>query len=354
MWDYIGQVCAEAGQRAEEIRATSAVNTLYIGGGTPSVLPLDAIKKIVEALTAGAEVLMGPSGNADIEGPSGNAVTPKEPFEEFTIEVNPDDVLQGGVAYIEGLKALGVNRISMGVQSFDDRVLRWMNRRHDAAGALRAVDIIREGGIENLSIDLISGIRGLSEDIWKRTLQQAVALRPEHISAYQLSVEQGSTLEGWRQEGKYKEADEEQCRAEYGLLCKMLSHSGYEHYEVSNFALLGREARHNASYWARVPYVGLGAGAHSFDGARRSWNSETVPCYTRTYETLSAEDIRVETLMLALRTSRGIDEEYLRGQCDNALIDRLLEKKALSVTGRNIRIPESRFFVSDEIIRELI
>ena len=253
--DFTAAVCAEASLRRDEIEATRDLNTLYIGGGTPSVLPLSLLRKMAAAslMTGGA------------------------PFTEFTVEVNPEDIVEKGAAYVRGLLELGVNRVSMGVQSLDDGILRWMNRRHDAAHARQAFRILRDAGVKNISVDLIFGLSQLSEATLAETLREIVAWRPEHVSAYQLSIEEGSALGKMVREGRYEEATQEQCAAQYRLLCDGLHAAGYGHYEISNWALPGFEAVHNSAYWSRHPYVGLGPGAHSFDGKVRSWNKDALP-----------------------------------------------------------------------------
>lgn len=332
---YIDAVCVEARKRREEIIAAEEPRTLYLGGGTPSLLSAYEIGEIVTAL-------------------------PFDKYEEFTLEANPEDIYEKGAAYLQELTSLGVNRISMGVQSFHDGVLRRMGRRHNAERALEAVEIVRKAGMQNLSIDLIFGMNGISDSIWEDTLAQAIALRPEHISAYQLSLDEGSALARLVAKGKYEEMTEEQCARQYEMLCTALAEAGYVHYEISNFALSGHEAVHNSAYWSRKAYVGLGPGAHSFDGKRtRSWNSELRNAaeqlhYTREHETLSDEDIRVETIMLGLRTAAGLPEGILRSLVAPDAFARLVSNGQLVLEGKNLRIPESRFFVADEIIRELI
>ncbi|MBR0111101.1 MAG: radical SAM family heme chaperone HemW [Bacteroidales bacterium] len=396
--NFIRSVCAEAAARRAEIAAARAasVHTLYLGGGTPSLLSLDQLAAIVDAVTA---VCRGAKESL---------------FEEFTMEVNPDDIVAGGVGYVRGLRALGVNRISMGVQSWDDGILRWMNRRHDAAGARRAYEILREGGIENSSLDLIFGLSQLSEAAWAETLRQTVALRPEHISAYQLSVDPDSALDGLVRAGRYREASDAAAARQYAILCETLAAAGYVHYEVSNFALPGREAVHNSAYWRRLPYVGLGPAAHSFDGLRRTWNAaapdwnapdsapgrhnsaqnvssapDSVPAgsvvdaeagetpqrgkrhFAGGSETLTVAEAREEAIMLGLRTAAGIPAALLSaasgasaasaaGSTGSAFVlapaaERLLAEGALvRLPGDRLRIPESRWFVSDDIISSLL
>ena len=332
-------------------------DTLYIGGGTPSVLPLVILERIVRAL--------GPAT-----------------YEEFTVEVNPDDVVAGGSEYVTGLRALGVNRVSMGVQSFDDGILRWMNRRHDAADAREAFRLLRAGGFDNVSIDLIFGLSQLTEAVWESTINEALALGPEHISAYQLSIEEDSALERMVADGRYVEASDEQCRGQYDILCRKLADAGYVHYEVSNWARPGREAVHNSAYWRRVPYIGLGPGAHSFSQGVRSWNRQELPRreadgrlvgWRSEREVLSEREAAEETVMLGLRTAAGLPLSTLRAISPAAAVDILLSEGALQLVsapgkssvvistdgkhadeGLFIRIPEDRFFVSDDIISRLL
>ena len=357
--EYADAVLKEVNDRREEIcmnmSAPGAVNTLYIGGGTPSVLPLDVLRRIVDAVSQ-TERLSLVTEPVEV-------TTPTELFDEFTVEVNPEDIVEKGREYVRGLLALGVNRVSMGIQSFNDDILRWMNRRHDAGNAVKAFHILRESGVRNISIDLIFGISQLTDETWKDTIEKALELSPEHISAYQLSIEEGSALAKMVADGRYVEASEEQCRRQYDILCRCLGRSGYHHYEISNFAKPGFEAVHNSAYWRRAPYIGLGPGAHSLTGDIRSWNSQELPhrstdgspaTYSRTSETLSPENIRVERIMLSLRTDKGLEAAELYSLADRAVINSLLSEGALEKQGGSIRIPESRLFTSDEILRELI
>ena len=327
----MNEVCAEAEARKDEIAATRDVDTLYIGGGTPSVLPLPYLARIADACGG-------------------------RRYEEWTVEVNPDDITP---EYARGLRELGVNRVSMGVQSLDDGMLRWMNRRHDADGARKAFRLLREAGFDNISVDVIFGVGGMSPEMLEATVRELLEWRPEHISAYQLSVEEGSALGRMAREGRYTELPDEACEAQYLLLCRLLAAAGYEHYEISNWALPGHRAIHNSAYWTRKPYVGIGPGAHSLrmetagggepsgvtqpqrrsrENGRsrmasascniRSWNSEELSGWTATSEVLTEEEIREERIMLGLRTAEGLPEYG--------------------------RIPEEKWFVADDIISSLI
>ncbi len=410
--EFSQALCAEAVSRAGEI--SDEVNTLYIGGGTPSVLPLSAFR-----------ALAGTLGKA-------------KSFEEFTVEVNPEDIIEKGHEYVEGLLELGVNRISMGVQSFDDSVLKFMNRRHTAAEAVRAYAILEESGVRNISIDLIFGLPQLSMSQWRETLDKALAISsrgvlPQHISSYQLSVEPGSMLARLVEKGRWSEAPEEVCQEQYAELCSVLASAGYNHYEISNFARPGYEARHNSAYWFHTPYVGLGPGAHSFVSGhsmasfdsplcpsidslhcpsnvslhcssidshychferpkgveksfRRIWNLPDLQTYldafrhgdfssVREGETLTMDQLTLEHIMLGLRTSSGLPASYLRTHCTPTALSRALslghlvpvpesvaslapaashESLASLPAGCHLRIPERHFFISDAIISALV
>ena len=372
---FAERVCREVEERRDEIAAARFPRTLYVGGGTPSVLDIRILHTIVSHIAAaqrlarGSEsessTLRGMLSSPHCQPPATAQQLRREvreatdlPFEEFTVEVNPEDIVRKGAAYARALVGLGVTRVSMGVQSFDDQILRWMNRRHNAATAVKAVSILRDAGVKNMSIDLIFGISHLSDDVWMETIEKALELRPEHISAYQLSIEPGSALAGMVADGRYREAGEEQCRLQYELLCSRLTAAGFRHYEISNFAKPGFEALHHSAYWVRLPYVGLGPGAHSFDGVRtRSWNSEGLTDWSRSSEVLTDEDVHTETLMLGLRTADGLPEDWLRDNCDPAILDSLLDEGSLARTASphgHIRIPEIHFFTSDSIISELL
>ncbi len=348
---------------AEEVRAradeiSDETNTLYIGGGTPSVLPLYVFEHLLQVLEE-----VGHGG----------------PYSEFTVEVNPEDIVEKGVDYVEGLLRLGVNRISMGVQSFDDSILKFMNRRHDADNARKAYSILEQAGVENISIDLIFGLPQLSDEQWKDTLNSALNISakgefPKHISAYQLSVEPGSMLARMVERGQWEEASEELCEHQYRMLCDVLRDAGYVHYEISNFALPGHEALHNSAYWRYIPYAGFGPGAHSFfsviqDGSEgqvekpsiRQWNAPDLKKYMENptgvseSEELTSEQIIIEHIMLALRTAGGISEAYL---LENGVAEAVQEAIRNGLLVRlpegQVRIPEDRFFISDSIISEIV
>ncbi len=349
---YADALCREIRARRQEILSTSDVPTLYIGGGTPSVLPPSVLRRIVEELSL---------------------VTGGR-YAEWTVEVNPDDITP---AYAAFLKNLGVGRVSMGIQSFDDATLRKMARRHTAAGAAEAFRMLREAGFDNISVDLIFGTGPGLPDSDLDALLSLPGGPPEHVSAYQLSVEEGSALERMVRSGRFREPGERVCEAQYRRICTRLAEAGYEHYEISNFARRGSaspaaaspyRAVHNSAYWSGAPYVGLGPAAHSYDGGVRSWNPSDLGRWLRQWqspaegpapregETLSARQKDMERVMLSLRTSDGIPEDLLRRLSGNSRVDALLSQSCLEKTPEfaNLRVPEPRWFVSDAIIVELI
>lgn len=366
----------------------SRPSTLYIGGGTPSLWPVEQLEEVVRAISA---VLQGEtvSDYVNFNGHSGSTISGDDagifPFAEFTVEVNPDDITE---EYALALRRLGVNRVSMGVQSFCDRSLCWMARRHDAAEAVEAFRVLRSTGFGNISLDLIFGYdpvlqdaadsadgnmlaghpcvsefsdRGMAREfhgtsdeelmrLWDNDLETIMRLRPEHISAYQMGLDEGSVLGEMASSGRYREPSDELCAAQYALLQRRLASAGYVQYEVSNFSLPSRRAVHNSGYWDRSPYIGLGPGAHSFDGdRRRSWNAPDVDRYIAAFgdsaalppvasgssgdsgasgsfgflglpsvasgEVLTEEDILTETVMLGLRTVDGLPLTALAALC---------------------------------------
>jgi putative oxygen-independent coproporphyrinogen III oxidase len=268
------------------------VDTLYLGGGTPSRLGAAGVTTLLEllqhrlALNEGAEV---------------------------TLEANPEDVTE---AAARAWRTAGVNRLSLGSQSFDDEVLRWMHRTHDAAAIGKAVECARAAGFDDISLDLIFALPNEVPRRWDADVAAALALQPTHVSFYGLTVEPATPLGRWRDRGLATEAPEERYEWEYLYAHETLAAAGFEHYEVSNFALPGRAARHNSAYWRGVPYVGLGPGAHEYDGVCRRWNVDGYAEWLRRLkagedpidgrEMLDAINRAAEDVYLALRTRGGL------------------------------------------------
>ena len=322
-WEpYVEALLAELSARKDELKGVPPT-TLYFGGGTPSLLPAGLLQQVADAARE----------------------TFDTSFAEFTVEVNPDDVTADKA---RALRATGADRISMGVQSFCDGHLRWMRRRHTAADALAAFDRLRTAGFDNLSIDLIFGFTGLTDAQWADNIARTLALRPEHISCYQMM-------------GRYADPDEERCRSQYMRLQEQLLEAGYGQYEISNYSLPGRASLHNSAYWAREPYLGLGAGAHSFDGDRiRRWNTPDIDAYLagRPFgsEHLSDREVLEEKLMLGLRTVQGLPLSSLtlseRACLQETTLEELSRAGKLIVEPDRIRIPREELFVSDWIISQ--
>jgi len=277
------------------------LETIYFGGGTPSLLPPEAIADLLVTLSPYAS-----SPTPSFPTPSGSV--------EVTLEANPDDVTPASAA---AWRRAGVNRVSLGAQSFDEAVLRWMHRTHDAASISGAVQSLREAGIDNISLDLIFALPEELQRDWSRDLEMALALLPSHLSLYGLTVEPRTPLARWVSRGATAPAPDDRYADEYLLAHERLAAAGYHFYEVSNAARPGFESRHNAAYWTGRPYLGLGPSAHSFDGGTRRWNLSAWEAYHRAVsegrspieseELLSAEQRDLEALYLGLRTSAGIN-----------------------------------------------
>lgn len=342
---YIDALLVEAVERKNELNSES-LTTVYLGGGTPSLLSSTQLSKLVNGL---------------------KKVFDFSAVEEFTIEVNPDDVT---VEYIQQAKSLGINRVSMGVQSFSDEDLRFINRRHTAKQATNAIHIIKEAGIDNISIDLIYGIPGQNIEIWKNNVDTAISLSVQHISAYTLMYEEGTRLSVMRSLGKVTEVDDDVVAAMYDYLVAQLKSNGYTHYEISNFALPGFHSRHNSSYWNLTPYLGLGVAAHSFDGTVRRFNpsnlkkyldalGEGKPCVE--VEKITKAEKYDEYVMLRLRTADGIDAAELMHRFGEEYYQFFIKKaKPLvsegSLINVNVRyyIPENHIMISDNITCDLL
>lgn len=269
------------------------LTTVYLGGGTPSRLGGEGIERLFDTLHQHLRL---------------------DAHAEVTLEANPEDVSAEAVA---AWRRAGVNRVSLGVQSFDDRVLSWMHRVHDAEGAVRAVDTLRAGGIESMSLDLIFAAPATLERDWRGDVTRLLALAPEHISLYGLTIEPRTPLGRWHARGDVEEAPEELYERQFLESHERLRAVGFEHYEVSNFAMPGRRARHNSAYWQHVPYLGIGPSAHGFDGLERRWNQAALAAWESALsagldpvggaETLTSQNREVEMVYLGLRTIDGLE-----------------------------------------------
>ncbi len=289
--DYVEGIRAELAMRAPACEPWE-LDTLYFGGGTPSRLGGDGVARLLDVLR---------------ERVAWNDAA------EVTLETNPDDVTEQSA---RAWRAAGVSRVSLGAQSFQPAALEWMRRTHGADQIRRAVDLLRGAGIGELSIDLIFALPETVPRVWERDLEQALALRPHHLSVYGLTVESHTPLGHGRDRGELAESPDSRYEREFLLADETLGDAGYEHYEVSNYALSGARARHNSSYWRHVPYAALGPAAHRFDGMKRSWNVAPYAEWLRRTaaridptegeEALTAAELDAERVYIGLRTTGGL------------------------------------------------
>lgn len=322
------------------------METIYFGGGTPSRLNADDYERIFAAIDR----------NFD-----------SSACHEITLEANPDDMTSG---YVRSLTRLPFNRISMGVQSFDPEDLRFLRRRHDRDQALRAVRLCKENGFTNLSVDLIYGLPGQTPEKWSDNLDEVLRLDIPHISAYHLIYEEGTPLYAQLEAGQVRPVDEDTSVTLFSSLIDTLTTAGYEHYEISNFALPGYISRHNSSYWMGRTYLGLGPSAHSYNGDSREWVVSSLPLYLKSIaegkpdiekEILDTRTRYNDYIITRLRTHWGISYNeidnlfgedyalYCRRQASSFIMQGLLHE-----TGQNLRFSPSGIFLSDTVMRELI
>lgn len=341
---YINAVCREMELRKNYIR--EPFSTIYLGGGTPSLLDEAELTQLFLYI---------------------NNVYDVDRNAEITMECNPDDITP---EFTNMLSRLPINRVSMGAQTFADSRLRLLHRRHNSDEVKHAVKLLREAGIKNISIDLMFGFPDESLSQWKEDISAALALNVEHISAYSLMYEEDTPLWKMLDTGKVKEIDEELSLTMFKELVCQLTDAGYEHYEISNFARPGYRSRHNSSYWHQVPYIGLGAAAHSFDLNSRQWNVADLRLYIEEINNgiipMEREELDNDTtfndiITTALRTSDGIDlnamETRLGKRYRNTLISaagKHLEQGLLEIRHDRLRLTSEGIFISDMVMSDLM
>ena len=326
---YISAVCQEISQRLSELQ--EPIETVYIGGGTPSTLPISYLTRIASVLHPFR-------------------------FREVTMELNPGDATE---EYVRALREIGINRLSIGIQSFQEKLLRLIGRRHNAAQAIEAVQMAQKAGFDNISIDLMYALPTQTMAQWKADIETAINLHVQHISSYGLMYKEGTAITQMLNNGEIEAIDEDLENDMYDFLCERLQQAGFSHYEVSNFALPGYESQHNSSYWNGTPYLGVGAGAHSYIGNVRSWNPNDLEAYirgiengklVRESETLTDEDRYNEHIMLALRTRQGIPRTDIKAD-----IDHFLEAEVLRETkDGHIVATQQGLHILNVIIEELM
>lgn len=342
---YIRALCKELEMRRDYLQG-EAIETIYFGGGTPSQLAEEDFRQVFETI---------------------RQVYGMKHCQEITLEANPDDLTE---EYVAMLHRLPFNRISMGIQTFDDTTLKLLNRRHNAAQAIEAVSRCHQVGFDNISIDLIYGLPGETDEHWIYDLQQAVNLHIEHISAYHLTYEEGTRIYELLHARRICEVDEESSVRFFSTLIDTLTAAGYEHYEISNFCRPGRYSRHNTSYWKGVPYLGCGPSAHSFNTRTREWNVASLERYMNSVEEGNREfetEYRDratrynEYIMTSIRTMWGIPMDKLeqvfgaemRQYCMD-MAHPYLENGKLKIEDNHLCLTREGIFISDGIISDLM
>ena len=341
---YVQALCDELKLRSTYL-STRVLDSIYFGGGTPSLLQKEDFERLFEAIQTHFTLL---------------------PATEITLECNPDDLT---ASYVAQLQALPFNRISIGIQSFDDVELRFLNRRHTAQQAQDAVALCQAHGFDNISIDLMYGLPNQTAETWRKTLAVAMSLGVQHLSAYSLMYEEGSPLSRLRNAHKITELDEATSVALFEQLIDTVALHGFEQYEISNFCLPSFHSRHNSSYWHGVPYLGVGAAAHSFDGVSRQWNVANTVRYMAGVaagqleverEELTTDERYNEFVFTALRTRSGINLSDLEQRFGNArlayclrLAQPYIDGGQLELRAGQLALTRAGIFVSDGIMSDL-
>lgn len=305
-----------------------SIETIYFGGGTPSFIEKQDIDNILKKIYNQFDIA---------------------PDIEITLEANPDDL---NADKLKSYHNIGINRLSIGIQSFIDRDLQWMNRAHKASEAIDSIKRAQDIGIENISIDLIYGLPGLSDKEWKENISTAFELEIKHISSYALTVESGTALGNWVSKGKIKAPSDDQAAEQFEILMEEMNSNNFLHYEISNFCKEGFHSRHNSSYWEGKKYLGIGPSAHSFNKTTRQWNiannhqyidnifRDTVPAKI---ETLNIRDRFNEYIMISLRTSKGINLRTIENEFNSELLE-YLNSNIQSFIENNLIVLENNFY----------
>jgi oxygen-independent coproporphyrinogen-3 oxidase len=322
-----------------------AIKTIYFGGGTPSILSEIEINSLLNSVWKNFAI------DADAE---------------VTLEANPDDLSMGSLL---NYKAAGINRLSIGIQSFDDGVLRFLNRAHNCIKATESVELAREVGFSNISIDLIYSIPGQSLEDWLRNIRYALSLSPEHISAYSLTIEEKTVFGNWAKKGKLIAMAEDPSATQFEVLMETLADNGFEQYEISNFCKPGFVSKHNSSYWNQESYLGVGPSAHSFNGSLRQSNVRNNSFYIKSIESgiipaeveiLTRENKINETILISIRTSQGLELQQLKTRYDydvSALfkikIDQMIGQELITVMNNRLILTKKGKLVADKIAYDL-
>ena len=377
--DYAHAIIAEFIDRQHQL--TEPIHTIYFGGGTPSQMPVESLRLILEAIRREGNEANDEWKGSDLKTTSTTSArinllgrpedyttqhyttlpntTPSSDIVEdleITLEANPGDITP---ELAEAWRSMGINRLSIGIQSFDDELLRLIGRRHTAEQAINAVSIAQQAGFTNISIDLMYALPTQTMEQWQKDVQTALSLGIQHISTYGLIYEDGTALTKLLMDNRLQPVDEELEMRMYDYLVEQVCANGFLHYEVSNFALPGRHSRHNSSYWNDTPYLGLGAAAHSYDGRCRQWNIADLDGYIQQalahelqpeVEHLSEEDRHTERVMLSLRTSQGV----MKADIDMHKAKPYIEQGLLEDKGDRLAATTQGFHILNRIIEELV
>ena len=343
--DYVDALCKELEMRKEYLH-NEKIKTIYLGGGTPSQLDRNHFEKIFKTINNYYNI---------------------DDCEEITLEANPDDLSD---EYVSMLASLPFNRISIGIQTFNDDILKLLNRRHNSSQAIEAFNVCRKHGFQNISLDLMYGLPGESMDSWNRDLDIITTLNPEHISAYHLIYEEGTKMWELRNNNKVKEVSETTSVEMFSTLIKKLKSAGYEHYEISNFSKPGLYSKHNSSYWKGLKYLGCGPSAHSYNITSRQWNISSLDKYIKginsgiadyEIEELDIYTCYNEFVITAMRTMWGIDLSIIKNRFGNELYDYLTKMAQPHIKDGNIevkdgimKLTQQGIFISDGIMSDLL
>lgn len=324
----------------------SVVDTIYFGGGTPSILTMNNLKMLLSTINSSFTISKSP---------------------EITLEANPDDLTY---EYLHEIRSVGVNRLSIGIQSFSDSDLKMMKRRHTAIEAEASVLLAKSSGFSNISIDLIYGMEFSTNEQFNQNIDKAISLDVQHISAYHLTIEEKTTFYLYQKQGKIREIDENRSNEQLLILRNKLKQNGFEHYEISNFAKPNFISQHNSNYWKQVPYLGIGPSAHSYNGESRQWNIASVMKYNKALdnnmlyydkEVLSETDKFNDYIITSLRTALGINIGYVETNFSPYLaqyfilsIGKFLKNNDLELDEQNLKVSTKSIFLTDYICSELI
>lgn len=340
----VNAIKSEITLRKNYLKGTS-VETIYFGGGTPSLLSGQQLNSILDEI----------ANNFEITSDS-----------EITLEANPDDLSK---KKLFELSSVGINRLSIGIQSFHDQVLTYLNRAHNSQEASECLEHARNAGFDNISIDLIYGIPDRSDSLWIKDLDLATTYRPEHISAYSLTIEPETTFGRWQSKGDFPALDEDHAAHQFEILLSHLTNAGYEQYEISNFCSLGMYSKHNSNYWKQKKYLGIGPSAHSYDQKSRQFNINKNGLYIKeinegripaTIEKLSINDMVNEYLLTTLRTKWGSDLQYLESMfsyelnpADNQYLANVIENGYANIKSNRLTLTDAGKLFADKIASDL-